>query len=203
MEPFFGIDPGIANTIITAIASLLSALLGGLIAALATSKATRQALGHSLALEQTNRVATLRGVLLGIRTELEVLFEIYQLEMQEELESFKEGQAIYLTLPIYQHVFTVYESNCSLIGQIRDDELRESIIRTYLLAKSLINAHTYNNKLIEKYERITHESPGSLAVNKSFDEMKHYGAEIKATYDEASASLNDCLARIERYKFVE
>lgn len=201
MEPLFGIDAGIANTIITAIASLLSALLGGFIAALATSKATKQALGHSLALEQTNRVATLRGVLLGIRTELEVLFEIYHQEMQEELESFRGGQAIYLTLPIYQHVFTVYESNCSLIGQITNDELRKSIIRTYLLSKSLVNAHTYNNKLIERYERITHEAPGSSALKNSFDEMKHYGAQIKATYDEATASFRDCLTRIESYNY--
>lgn len=194
MNPLFGLDPNVANTLITAVFSLMAAVIGGVIAALATRKATERALTHSLTMEKVNRRAVLRGVLLGIRTELEVLFEIYRVEMESEIESLKEGQGIHVTLPIYENVFTVYESNCSLIGQLDEDELRKSIIRTYLLAKSLVNAHTYNNKLLEDYAARVREEASTLVQNNAFARIQDYGAQVKATYEEANKSLIKCFA---------
>jgi hypothetical protein len=197
MEPILGLDSGVANTIITAITTLLSAFIGGVIGSVATRRATERGLAHSLSMAEANRRATLRGVLLGIRTELELLFEIYQEEMKDELSSFEEGKAVYFTLPIYQDIFTVYESNCSSIGQIEEDALRRAIIRTYLLAKSLVNAHTYNNRLIEKYEKLTREDTGGLAAKEAFNQMKDYGAQIIGTYEEAKKSLTECFELID------
>ena len=197
MDPLFGLDSNVANTIITALASLVSALIGGVIAALATRKATERALKYSLTMEQANRYAVLRGVLLGIRTELELLLEIYRGEMESEIESLKAGQGVRVTLPIYQNVFTVYESNCSLIGQLEEDELRKSIIRTYLLAKSVVNAHTYNNKLIEEYEARVREGTSKLAKDNAFRQIQDYGTQVKSAYEEAKKSLIQCFALID------
>ncbi|HEY6229653.1 MAG TPA: hypothetical protein VIW64_00185 [Pyrinomonadaceae bacterium] len=198
MDRLFGLDPNVANTVITAITTLIAAVVGGVIAAWATRGATKRALKHSLTMEQRNRGAVLRGVLLGIRTELELLLEIYRGEMELEMESLKEGQGIHVTLPIYQNVFTVYESNCSLIGQIEDDELRKAIIRTYLLAKSLVNAHTYNNKLIEEYDAQMRDGTNRLFQQNAFRRIQDYGSQVKLSYEEAKDSLNKCFALMDR-----
>jgi hypothetical protein len=200
MEPLFGLKPEVANTIITAIAMLFSALLGGLIAAWATKRATERALNQSLAIQEDNRRAVLRGVILGIRSELEVLWALYKSEMEAEINKLQSGKGIWITLPIYESYFTVYDSNCSLLGQIADDELRNSIVRAYLAAKSLINAHKHNNELILNYSR---PDSDPLAQILASARVNDYGSNIKETYEEASRSAQECLRLIQESELLE
>jgi hypothetical protein len=132
--------------------AFVSALIGGMIVAVATLIATKITLDRSVHMEAEHRRDILRGMLRGIRTELSVLWDIYEKEMDSD--PLKEWHV----LP--ENYFTVYESNCSSIGQIDDDPLRSSIITTYLLAKSLLNAHLHNNILhqeFRQFENITVE----------------------------------------------
>jgi hypothetical protein len=198
MEPLFGLKPEVANTIITAIASLLSAFLGGYIAARATKKSTERALASSLAVQEDNRRAVLRGVILGIRTELEAILELYRSEMETELSELKSGEGVWITLPIYQSYFTVYESNCSLLGQINNDELRKAIIQAYLAAKSLINTHQHNNQLIANHDKLVRESAAAFMVARAKNEVNSYGSSVMSVYDQATKTTQECLSLINR-----
>jgi hypothetical protein len=197
MEPLFGLKPEVANTIITAVASLGSALVGGLIAAAATWKANNRALSHSLALQGETRRQTLRGVLLGIRDELEVVLEIYRSEMEPEMSNLKSGDGIWTTLPIYEKYFTVYESNCAFLGQIPDDELRKAIIRAYMTTKSLVNAHKLNNQMIANHKQLEIQSAPAFMIARAKNEVISYGDQIQMTYREAVARAEYCLKLIE------
>ena len=146
MMPPFVMNPEIA----TAVIGGASGLLGGVIVALATLRATKLAFKHSLDSETKNRRAVVGGVQLGIKTEMEVLWEIYEKEL--EGDPLKEWHI----LP--ENYFTVYESNCSYIGQIEEDDLRTAIITTYLLAKSLLNAHLHNNALHERCKQLANNA---------------------------------------------
>jgi hypothetical protein len=196
MQPLFGLNPEVANTIITAIALLLSALLGGLIAARATKKATERALSQSLVLQNDTRRETLRGVLLGIQAELGVVLEIYRIEMEPEISDLKPGEGVWTTLPIYEKYFTVYESNCEFLGQIPDDELREAIIRAYMMAKSLINAHKLNNQLIANHNQLEIQNAPAFMIARAKNEVLSYGPQIQMTYREAAKNAEHCLKLI-------
>ncbi len=203
MEPLFGLKPEVANTIIVAVTSLVSALLGGLIAAGATWKANKRALSHNLALQDNARRETLRGVLLGIHTELQVVLEIYRIEMEPEISNLKPGEGIWTTLPIYEQYFTVYESNCELLGQIPEDELRKAIIRAYMMAKSLVNAHKLNNQMIANHGQLEIQSAPAFMIARAKDRVDSYGLQIQMTYREAAKTAEYCLKLIEASDFVK
>lgn len=78
-------DPNVLAAIIGAVSGLGGAIIGGFIAARATNKSTRQANEHNLKLQEINQRATLNGVLLGIRAEIETLWEIYSAEFATAL----------------------------------------------------------------------------------------------------------------------
>lgn len=203
MEPLFGLKPEVANTIIVAVTSLASALLGGLIAAVATWNANKRALSHNLALQDNTRRETLRGVLLGIHAELEVVLEIYRIEMEPEIGSLKAGEGIWTTLPIYEKYFTVYESNCELLGQIPEDELRKAIIRAYMMAKSLVNAHKLNNQMIANHDQLEIQSAPAFMIARAKNRVDSYGTQIQMTYREAAKSAGHCLKLIEESNFMK
>lgn len=146
MTPLFVVNSEIASAVIGG----ASGVLGGMIVAFATLRATRLAFKHSLDSERKNRRAVVGGVQLGIKTELEVLWGIYEKEM--------EGDPLREWHILPESYFTVYESNCSYIGQIEEDDLRTEIITTYLLAKSLLNAHLHNNALHERCKQFANNS---------------------------------------------
>jgi hypothetical protein len=193
MEPLFGLKPEVANTIIIAVTSLFSAFVGGWIGARATKKATERALCQSLVVQKDNRRQKLRGVILGIQAELEVIWEVYRIEMEPEISNLREGEGIWTTLPMYEQYFTVYESNCELIGQVPDDELRKAIIRAYMMAKSLVNAHKLNNQFIANHTELETHSAPAFMISRAKNEVLSYGIQIQLTYREAAKSTEYCL----------
>jgi hypothetical protein len=135
--------------------------------------------------------------LLGIFTELQVVLEIYRIEMEPDISSLKPGEGVWTTLPMYERYFTVYESNCALLGQIADDELRKAIIRAYMLAKSLVNAHKLNNQLIAIHNDLETRDAPAFMISRAKNEVLSYGSQIQLTYHAAVKSIDDCLGLIE------
>jgi hypothetical protein len=46
----------------------------------------------------------------------------------------------------------VYNGNTFLLGRIKDNDLRKSIIKTYTLSKGMVDSFRMNNDLIQKFE---------------------------------------------------
>lgn len=131
-----------AGTIISVATNFAAALIGALIGAWATRSATiraaRLALENERVLQNSAQRTILRGALLGIRTEVEAIWTRYEAEVGRRVASLPDGEPLLVVYKVRQEYFTVYESNCALIGQIPHDPLREAIIGVYVQAKSLL-----------------------------------------------------------------
>jgi hypothetical protein len=60
-----------------------------------------------------------------------------------------------LVYKLRQQYFNFYDSNAQYLGHVKDHELRTSIVRTYTLAKGLIDSHLINNDLLQQYNAIS------------------------------------------------
>jgi hypothetical protein len=196
-------DPNLIAALIGAASGLLGAIIGGVIAARATSIATRKANEHSLSLQESNQKAAIHGVLLGLRAEIETLWEIYSAEFGSALEELKEGEPFLYHYPLHQNYFTVYESNAALFGQIPDDKLRKTIITTYLRGRGLIDSHLYNNHLIEGHLRLqrlreeTNNPVFDIQINVAMEELKAYARFLKEIYGELKPLVTDLTRQID------
>jgi hypothetical protein len=74
------------------------------------------------------------------------------LRMGKHVESLSAGTALLLYWPISQNYFNIYEGNSTLIGNIKNDDLRNLVILTYIQAKGLVDSFLMNNSLVQKQE---------------------------------------------------
>jgi len=120
------------------------AIIGGLITGYFALKTTKKA--HENQLEQVtqNEKKLIQGLLQAIHDEVETVFERYQENMGAKLESLKDGEALLLYYPLVSDFFTVYNGNSFLLGRIPDNDLRKQIIKTYTLAKGMVDSYRLN-----------------------------------------------------------
>jgi hypothetical protein len=194
MKPLFGLDPNVANTIITAISTLVAGFIGGWVGSRATRAATERALAHNLRLQEDSRRAALRGVLLGIRAEFEALVAVGEEERigPDINAAVSKSDALHVIYPIHLNYFVIYESNASLIGQIPEDELRSAVIGAYISAASLISALKHNSEMESNYREITaHPSAiSNKALHTVREDMAHYAPTIKGLYEDALTRIH-------------
>ncbi len=123
--------------------SLILVLVGGAITLLGTLWA------HSLRARQEDlkRQETLNGVLQGIHDEIQALWTTYKEGMGHELEALEDNTPFFGYYPLTQEYCTIYTGNSSLIGQIRDHNLRKAIVTTYLMFKVVLDSYKVHNEI--------------------------------------------------------
>lgn len=101
----------------------------------------------------------------------------------------------WLTYKLRQQYFTVYDSNAQYLGHVEDDQLRAAIVRTYTLAKGLIDTHLVNNDLLVQYENISGFDVSSYSAiiqqnqQNTIRRWKAFGTEIKTAYNLTKESV--------------
>jgi hypothetical protein len=137
---------------ITVAAALVGAIIGGGITGFFTMRATNKAfkLQQKQANDQEKKL--IHGLLRAIHDEVETVWEQYQESMGVQVEALQDGKPIEYYFPVTNDFFTVYNGNSFLIGRIPDHDLRKRIIRTYTLAKGLVNSFRLNNEFLYKRE---------------------------------------------------
>ena len=186
------------NTTVTAITTLIAAIIGGYIGARATKTATIR--GAELAWENEHKRqaeaerAAVRGFLLAIRTEVETIWQGYVQEVAEKIESLQPGQPLRFIYRLRQKYFTVYESNCHLLVQVPDDELRQAIVQTYVTAKGLIDSHLVNNDLNDKYDSFVETNQRTVAL----EQLRAFAPEMRNAYELTKASVGRLIQLMDR-----
>ncbi len=132
------------------LSSLVSAIIGGLIAGGFALLATHISYKNQIKQAQENDEKLIKSLLQSIHDEIETIYEIYQDSIGEKIDSLNEGEALNVYYPIESDYFTVYRSNCFLIGRITDNDLRKQIIKTYTLAQGMVDAFHQNSAFVEK-----------------------------------------------------
>lgn len=188
--------------------SLLSGLIGAVIGGVLTGFFSILAVNKSEKLTRDSKLGqdrkTLKGLLQALHDELESVNERYQETMGAQIEALPEGQPLLMYYPVINDFFTVYNANAHLIGTIDNNDLRKSIVRTYVQAKGLVDSFRMNNDLVAKFE---HWHVRSIETNNELHKQNaqaQYGALvvyaklIKKSHEEVKKSLAELMRMLRK-----
>lgn len=153
--------------------SITLALVSGLIGALITSAVNLIILWIK---EDNETKATIKA----IKSEIKNLEYIFGEEFGKKITD--DEQPLFYKYPLDTDYFYIYHSNCSKIGRINNDKLRDTIISIYTTAKFFIDCLKSNNEAIKFSEEIEKKYENALP-----------GVEFTEKYKEDMASVNYCL----------
>jgi hypothetical protein len=132
--------------------SLVPSIVGGLITGFFALYGVYRAYQYNLKKQKKDEKNLIRGVLQALRDEINTLWDIYILTAGQELENLQQNAPFTSYYPITQDYFTIYTGNASLIGRIKNDDLRKAIVTTYTKARGLVDSFRLNNDFISKFE---------------------------------------------------
>lgn len=140
--------------------ALTGSLAGSIIVALASIWAVRVQ-GEEQRKNREQRIAgEVEGFLSALKNEIQTIWDEYQKTHGERLQELEESEHFYgLILEVGHRYLTVYEKNADLLGRVRDDDLRKSIVQTYTQMKKLIDTHRVNNSLIKELRGLINQKP--------------------------------------------
>jgi hypothetical protein len=138
----------IVSSAVTWIVPLAASLIGGGIALLGVL------FTHSLDSRKQKRAEeqTLQNLHRAILVEFSAFWQWYQEGPGRTLEGLEEGEPLRAYVAATQEYFSVYRSNSILIGRIRDDELRDVLVKTYVQIQSLMDAYQLYGDFLEKHQ---------------------------------------------------
>lgn len=184
--------------------SLLSAVIGGIITGLFAIWAVHITHKKEMKKIKEQEESLMNGLLQSIHDEVETLWDIYQEGMGVHLEALPEGHPLLMFYPITQDYFTVYHGNSFLIGKIKDNDLRKSIITTYTQAKGLIDSYRMNNDMVQKYEQLdflyrqTNNPVFAQQLNAQHSVLVKYVKGIKEQHNELKNNVNVLLRTLRK-----
>jgi hypothetical protein len=88
----------------------------------------------------------------SIHDEVDATLSLYLAKYGKHLEETDESKGIEGYGMQDQDYFTVYSSNATLLGIVKNKELRKAIVTTYAKAKSLMDSISLNNAILQKRE---------------------------------------------------
>jgi hypothetical protein len=118
----------------------------------------------------------------ALTTEINTLWPVYMEQYGRILETLEKGD-LAGQFPIGERYFIVYESNAHLIGHVPDSELRDQIVRTYIVGKGMLDTIRLYNELAAKAE----EDRGVYRVDsnearraiRQFEAVRNYAMAMK------------------------
>jgi len=188
--------------------SLLSGLIGAVIGGLLTGAFSIFAVNKSENFARDSKTKqdkrTLKGLLQALHDELESVNDRYQETMGAQIESLPDGQPLLVYYPVINDFFTVYNANAHLIGTIENNDLRKSIVRTYVLAKGLVDSFRMNNDLVAKYEHwhvrfaeTNHELHKQNALAQ-FSALVIYAKLLKKSHEDVQKSVAELMRTLRK-----
>lgn len=132
--------------------AISGAVIGGVITGYCALRSTDKAYENQQKHADDNEEKTIKGLLQAIHDEIETIWDRYQETMGSKLDTLGDNDPLNFYYPLVSDFFTVYNGNSFLIGRIPNNDLRKQIIKTYTLAKGLVDSFRLNNDLVYKLE---------------------------------------------------
>ena len=127
------------------------------------------------------------GVLHAIREELIQLWLMMAEDIAKPIETLDPKKKLLPYWPCYQSYFSIFDSNVAEIGRVENEILRTSLVRTFMLAKRLIDQYQNYNRIEDK---MTARDSQPLGVPADTTYARHAGAfALVATYQSLKASV--------------
>ena len=179
--------------------SLLSTIVGGLIASATAYLVTKKTYNDQVKQAEKTEEQLIKGLLQSIHDEVETVYERYLETMGGKLESLNEMEPLIIIYPLVSDFFSVYNGNSFLIGRISNNDLRKKIIKTYTLAKGMVDSFRLNNDLVNKYEYAYFlYSESQLDVHKNqmsahYQSLINYASTLKHAHNEFKKEVSSLL----------
>lgn len=132
--------------------AILGAVLGGVITGYFALHSTDKAHENQQKRADENEEKIIKGLLQAIHDEIETIWDRYQETMGSQLDTLEGDAPLTFYYPLVSDFFTVYNGNSFLIGRVPSNDLRKQIIKTYTLAKGMVDSFRLNNDLVANYQ---------------------------------------------------
>ena len=182
------------------LAAMCGAMVGGIFTLKATDKAIREGREKELRAEEKE----VQNLLDSLGVELGALWNFHMKRVGGMVENLPTGAALEFYYPLTQDYFTVYNSNASKIGAVKDPVLREAIVVCYNKCKKVVDGFKYNNELYRDYRNLQVMPPSSALhgdyVKAKHDELIAYGQIAKEDHFELKGYVERLLSLLDNRK---
>lgn len=135
---------------------LICVVVGSLISFLSTFIATNLNHKHNLTIFEKKQNTEAKAITNALIAELKALKIVFEKEFVPKIcNSDRYLNYIY---PLGTDYFSIFNSNASNIGKIKNDELRTCIINLYVTAKFFLDSIVTNNNVLNDYEQCYEEA---------------------------------------------
>lgn len=184
--------------------AIIGAIIGGLITGFFTIKSTNNSFDNQKKQSEESEKAIIKGLLQSIHDEVDSIYERYHESMGILIESLEDDKPLAVYYPLSSDFFTVYNGNSFLIGRIQDHSLRKQIIRTYTIAKGIVDSFKMNNELVAKFEisnKIFQETNSEVHKNQANTQyfyLVEYAKVLKEAHIKLKNEVNHLLEKIKK-----
>jgi len=127
------------------------------------------------------------GILHAIREELIQLWLMMAEDIARPIETLDPKKKLLPYWPCYQSYFSIFDANAAEIGLIENESLRTSLVRTFMLAKRLIDQYQNYNRI---EDNMTMRASQPLGIPADINYARHAGAfALVATYQSLKKSV--------------
>lgn len=189
---------------LTAFAAIGGSVTGGIITGVYSLKTTDRSFYNQRRHTEELEERTISGLLQAIHDEIETVMDRYEEEMGAQVDTLKDGEPLDVIYPLVSDFFTVYNSNGFLIGRIYDNDLRKQIIKTYTLAKGIVDSFRMNNDLVGRFEhakKIYQETRQEIHLqqaNAYQEDLIEYAKNLKKSHKELKTEVNNLLRMLRK-----
>lgn len=131
--------------------SLIGTIVGGLISLISTWIITSRTHKHNFEMLEKRQDMEAEAITNALITELYALKAIFEHEFMPKI--CNEETYLNYEYPLGTDYFSIFNSNTSNIGKIKNDELRTCIINLYVTAKFFVDSIVTNNNALTDYEK--------------------------------------------------
>ena len=171
--------------------SVISGLVGGVLALLGVYFTLE---GHRQR-DKDRQEEIILSALEAIKEELNSLWGIINESVEHYWKEFEEKKDfLNCNLTVPSDYFTIYRSNANLIGQIEEPELRNKIVRVYVLLLALIEGYKKNNTWIDKYEKANYDNH-QVAVLVFTKLLNQHASGLRRQHDRVAIEI-ECLIKM-------
>lgn len=145
----------------------------------------------------------------GVREELNASLLAYMAQAGTDLAKTGAGELVNFWWPAPPEPFKVYAATVSMIGRVRDDEIRQQIISTYVVASGLMLTWDTHNRLLTELREadealLLSTEEGLISqrridrVKKMFSTLEDYSDQLRIHHLQAVALIESTIKMIDR-----
>lgn len=146
-----------------------------------------------------------RNFLAGVREELLVTWEVYMRQVGQAVKDTTPDEAVEWTWPVPDNPFKVYAATVGVIGRVPEDQLRNTVMSTYIVASGFLLTWKMHNGLREARDSVPKVivAPEGYRANDAWMErhlvLSRYSKQLRKHQEEAARRIGETVRQIDGF----